>query len=57
MKTCTRCHKGLGLGMRYRWVWRKFWFSTARFCSHRCERLFGQEREDFEATPGLPRSR
>jgi hypothetical protein len=42
MKMCALCRKRLGLGMRYRWVWRKFWFSTANFCGCRCERLYIQ---------------
>jgi hypothetical protein len=48
MKTCTRCRKHLGLGVRYRWVWRNFWFTTTRFCSAQCERLYDQEREDLK---------
>ena len=42
MKTCALCRKRLGLGVRYRWVWRKFWFNTTSFCGCRCERLYIQ---------------
>ena len=41
MKRCALCHGKLGLGARFRNIWNGRWWVHVRFCSVRCEVIYG----------------
>jgi len=47
-KRCAQCHGKLGLGVRFRNLWRDGW-QHLRFCSAKCETLFEQKLRDARA--------
>jgi hypothetical protein len=44
MKRCAQCHGKLGLGVRSRNLWNRWWWVHVRFCSSRCEALYELEQ-------------
>jgi hypothetical protein len=46
MKRCAHCHSKLGLGVRFRNIWNGHWWVHVRFCSARCEAIYGAKRND-----------
>jgi hypothetical protein len=46
MKRCVQCHSKLGLGVRFRNIWTGHWWIHVRFCSARCEAIYGAKRNE-----------
>jgi hypothetical protein len=46
MKRCAQCHGKLGLGVRSRNLWGRYWWIHVRYCSAHCEARHELERRE-----------
>jgi hypothetical protein len=55
MKTCARCDRAMGLGVRTRNFWNGRWWVHLRFCSAQCEASYQLDRRDAMNEARAPR--